>query len=76
VDDILICSKDQKEIDSIKLKLSKRFAMKDLGKTKNYVGITIDYDTANNVMNLSQKMYIESLVKKYNYYIQNTPKSN
>ena len=76
VDDMLICSKNQKEINNVKLKLSNRFRMKDMGKVKTYIGINIENNTTKNVLTLSQGKYIESLAKKYNLEnakLYNTP---
>lgn len=76
VDDLLICGKDAKEIKGIKVLLSERFKMKDLGRIKEYLGITIDYESDKNEIKLNQTKYIESLIKKYNLEnskLYNTP---
>lgn len=65
VDDFLICCKDKNKIDEVKTSLMKRFAMKDLGKIKSYIGIDIDYSEDKSVMTLNQTKYIESLAAKY-----------
>ena len=66
VDDLLICCKNKSIINEIKESLMKRFAMKDLGKIGNYIGIDIDYSEDRSKMTLSQTKYIESLAVKYN----------
>lgn len=66
VDDLLICCKNKNIIEEIKTSLMKRFAMKDLGKIKSYIGIDIDYSDDKHVMTLNQTKYIESLAAKYN----------
>ena len=66
VDDLLICGKDKRRIDEIKIGLSKRFSMKDLGKVEKYLGIKIEYDIKNGKMTLDQSEYVESLAIKYN----------
>lgn len=66
VDDLLICSKDKDKVKMVKTNLMERFAMKDLGKIKSYIGIDIDYNDDRNKMTLSQTKYIESLAVKYN----------
>ena len=66
VDDLLICSKDKMKIHEVKASLMERFAMKDLGKIGNYIGIDIDYNDQRNKMTLCQTRYIESLATKYN----------
>lgn len=70
VDDLLICCKDESKIKEIKNKLMERFAMKDLGKVKSYIGIDIDYSDDRKIMTLSQSKYIESLAVKYS--LENT----
>lgn len=65
VDDMLICCKDKNKIDEVKTSLMKRFAIKDLGKIKTYIGIDIEYNDNKNIMTLSQTKYIESLAAKY-----------
>ena len=50
--------------------------MKDLGEVKTYLGINIDYNYKENKMELSQKVYIETLARKYNIEdsnLYNTP---
>jgi len=44
VDDLLICCKDKRKNSDFKVKLSKKFNMKDLGKVKTYIGINIEYN--------------------------------
>ena len=65
VDDLLICSKNKRKIQSVKKLLTNRFEMKDLGEVKEYHGINIEYDYFKNEMRLSQKKYIELLANKY-----------
>lgn len=66
VDDLLICGKNQNEIKRIKVLLSEKFKMKDLGQIKEYLGIIVNYDYCKHEMKLNQTSYIESLVRKYN----------
>ena len=66
VDDLLICGKNGNRIEEIKINLSKRFSMKDLGEIKIYLGINIDYNCKKGIMKLDQSAYIESLAQKYN----------
>jgi len=65
VDDLLICGRDKKKIDEIKIDLSTRFYMKDLGKVEMYLGIRINYDDKVGKMTMDQSNYIESLATKY-----------
>lgn len=66
VDDLLLCGNVKKKMKMIKNKLSTRFAMKDLGEVKTYLGINIEHDRKNHEMTLDQSEYIESLGRKYN----------
>jgi len=66
VDDLLICSRNEVEINNVKEKLSSKFAMKDLGKVKTYLGIDIKYDLEKGKMSLDQTKYIETLADRYN----------
>lgn len=66
VDDLLICSKSQNQINRIKNVLTKNFTMKDLGRVKEYLGINIDYEPSKNKLNMSQTKYIEALARRYN----------
>ncbi|KAI3461519.1 hypothetical protein Pfo_018182, partial [Paulownia fortunei] len=44
VDDMLIASQSQMEIDKLKAQLNQEFEMKDLGKAKKILGIEISRD--------------------------------
>lgn len=63
VNDLLICGKNKSKIRMIQDKLSTRFAMKDLGEVKTYLGINIVYDYKEHKMTLDQSEYIESLAR-------------
>ena len=65
VDDLLICGKNESELNKIKIKLSEKFAMKDLGIVQTYLGIKINYDHKTGNMTLDQSDYIDSLARKY-----------
>lgn len=56
--------------------MSEKFKMKNLGKLKEYLGITISYEPSEKIMSLSQTVYIESLARMYNLEnskLYNTP---
>ena len=59
VDDMLIIGHDSNKIDRLKRELSKSFAMKDLGFTKQILGMKIFCDRKNRKLWLSQESYIE-----------------
>ena len=66
VDDMLIISHDSSKIDRLKRELSKSFAMKDLGSTKQILGMKISRDRKNMKLWLSQESYIEKVLERFN----------
>ncbi|KAE8707872.1 hypothetical protein F3Y22_tig00110372pilonHSYRG00231 [Hibiscus syriacus] len=55
VDDMLIASKSQKEIDKLKAHLNQEFEIKDLGKAKKILGMEISRDRQRGKLCLTQK---------------------
>ncbi|GJS60908.1 zinc finger, CCHC-type containing protein [Tanacetum coccineum] len=66
VDDMLIFGTDQVQVDLIKLFLSSRFSMKDIGEVDVILGIRIKHES--NEIAISQSYYIENVLKKFNYF--------
>ncbi|CAJ2642124.1 unnamed protein product [Trifolium pratense] len=66
VDDMLIVGHDTKKIQSLKKELSMSFAMKDLGPTKQILGMRISRDRKNGKLWLSQHNYIEKVLERFN----------
>ena len=62
VDDMLIADSSIEEINNLKKQLSKQFAMKDLGVTKQILGIEIIRDKANGTLKLSQSEYVKKVL--------------
>ncbi|KAE8701188.1 Detected protein of confused Function [Hibiscus syriacus] len=58
IDDMLIASKSQKEIDKIKAQLNQEFEMKDLGEAKKILGMKISRDRQRGKLCLTQKQYL------------------
>ena len=69
VDDILLASSDVDLLLETKKFLSSRFDMKDLGEASFILGIEIHWDRRNGVLALSQKAYLEKVLKKYSMYV-------
>jgi hypothetical protein len=65
VDDILLASNDVSLLQETKRFLSSHFEMKDLGEARFVLGIEIHRDRTKGVLGLSQKTYIEKVLKKY-----------
>ena len=68
VDDILLASNDRNMLLETKKFLASKFEMKDLGEATYVLGIEIYRDRSNGVLGLSQKAYIEKVLKKYNMH--------
>ena len=66
VDDMLIIGHDSSKIDRLKRELSKSFAMKELGLTKQILGLNISRDRKNRKLWLSQESYIEKVLERFN----------
>ena len=66
VDDILLACNDKNMLHETKNFLSSNFDMKDLGDASYVLGIEIHRDRAQEVLGLSQKTYIEKMLKRYN----------
>nr|CAN83337.1 hypothetical protein VITISV_004574 [Vitis vinifera] len=66
VDDILLASNDSDLLIETKHMLSTHFDMKDLGEASYVLGIKILRDRANGVLKLSQRTYIEKILKMFN----------
>ena len=65
MDDILLASSDFNLLLETKKFLSSMFDMKDLGEASFVLGIEIHRDRENGVLELSQKAYLEKVLKKY-----------
>jgi len=66
VDDMLIVGNNTKRIALLKKALGKLFAMKDLGPTKQILGMRISHDRANKKIWLSQEECIEKVLERFN----------
>ncbi|GKC67216.1 zinc finger, CCHC-type containing protein [Tanacetum coccineum] len=66
VNDMLIFSTDQVQVDLIKKFLSSRFSIKDMGEADVILGIRIKHES--NGIDISQSHYIEKVLKKFNYF--------
>ncbi|KAE8692624.1 Retrovirus-related Pol polyprotein from transposon TNT 1-94 [Hibiscus syriacus] len=66
VDDMLVAGSDMQEIINLKKKLSKQFAIKDLGAAKQIIGMRIKRDTKSGTLILSQAEYINKVLSRFN----------
>ena len=68
MDDILLASSDVSLLLETKKFLSSKFDMKDLGEASFVLGIEIHRDRSKGVLGLSQKAYIEKILKKFSMH--------
>ena len=66
MDDKLIAGSSIEKINDLKKQLSKQFAMKDLGATKQILGMRIIRDKANDKLKLSQSEYVKKVLSRFN----------
>ena len=66
VDDILLIGNDIPTLQGTKIWLSEQFSMKDLGEAVYILGIKIYRDRSKRLLELSQSMYIDTILKRYN----------
>jgi hypothetical protein len=71
MDDILLASSDVSLLLETKRFLSSNFDMKDLGEASFILGIEIHRDRRKWVLGLSQKAYLEKLLKKFSMHACN-----
>ena len=65
VDDILLATNDIGMLHETKRFLSKKFKMKDLGDASFVLGIQIHQVRSLSILGLSQKSYIEKILKRF-----------
>jgi hypothetical protein len=68
IDDILLASSDVSLLLEMKRFLSSHFEIKDLGEARFVLGIEIHRDRVKEVLGLSQKIYIERVLKKFSMH--------
>ena len=66
MDDMLIVSRNISRINNLKKQLNKSFSMKDLGSTKQILGMKIDRNRSTKKLWLSQEKYIEKVLQNFN----------
>ena len=66
MDDILLIGNDIPMLNSIKTSLKNSFSMKDLGEAAYILGIKIYRDRSKRLIELSQDIYIDKVLKRFN----------
>jgi len=65
INDITLLSDSSKEISRIKLVLSSRFEMTDLGEIKSYLGVRITRDCSLKTLEIDQSRYICEIIERF-----------
>lgn len=65
VDDLLIVCGDLNLIKVIKGLLAKEFAMTDIGKADTFLGMHIEHDRENGIIQLNQQQYLKKVLRKF-----------
>ena len=65
VDDLIIATKTEKDMQQVKKLLQSQFKMKDMGELHYCLGITIKQDKADKTVEIQQKQYIMRILEKY-----------
>ena len=68
VDDLLIVGPSKSDINEMKEKLNIRFHMTDLGPCHYYLGMEVSRDRQNRTIHLSQKGYIEKVLRDFSMW--------
>jgi hypothetical protein len=71
VDDMLIAAKSKKEIAALKAQLSSKFEMKDLGAARKILGMEIGKNRKSGLLFLSQRSYIQKVLRRFNMHDSN-----
>jgi len=67
VDDCLVTAKSQDLLDKFKKEVNGKYKMTDLGACRWLLGIKIDRDFETHTIALSQHLYIESILTRFNF---------
>ena len=62
---MLVVGYNMKDINVLKRKLARSFAMKDLGAAKQILGMRITRDRKNRKLTLSQGEYIDTVLQRF-----------
>ena len=72
INDMLITSKKQAEIDKLKIQLNQEFEMKDLGEAKKILGMEVNRDKAKGKFCLTQNQYFKRILQCFGMYDNKT----
>lgn len=63
VDDLVLAASDDRALKAVKEMLTVKFQMKDLGRLKNFLGIT--FDQCDGCVSMSQQSYVGKLLERF-----------
>merc|ERR1712082_276929 len=63
VDDIIIAASDEEVMADVKMMLTAKFKMKDLGTLKDFLGI--DFEQSDHCVKMSQRKYIDKILTRF-----------
>ena len=66
VDDLIIAGTSLSLVESVKSDFHKRYKIKDLGELQYVLGVRVDQNSAQKIIQLSQQTYIVDMLSKYN----------
>lgn len=67
VDDIILAGINLNIIEKCKKDLMNKFELQDKGDLKNFLGLEIEYDRDKGFLEISQKRYLQGILKKFNF---------
>ena len=74
IDDILLAKNDAAMLEKEKCLLKDQFEMEDQGEIHYCLGMSIKRDRASKVLKISQKAYLENVLKRFHmFYCKSTP---
>ncbi len=65
VDDMVLAGQSDERIQEVKNALSQHFDIKDLGKLRYFLGITVEQDEARGVIKMGQPTYTRNVLEKF-----------
>lgn len=65
VDDLILVSPSETRLNEVKAGLRDRFKMEDKGEPKQFCGVDIEYDRKGRKLFISQRRYIEDMVRQF-----------
>ena len=65
VDDVLLAAKSEQRVSDVKQAISNRFAVKDMGELKYFLGVAVDQETNPDCIWIGQPAYTQRVLDKF-----------